>query len=731
MKTLTRPSKLLPVFVYVCVLGTLNCAGSAPASAVPPGVTESNITRLTANLLESSQFAHHPLDREFAGKFLDNYVDALDGTRSLLLKSDLEEFAPYRATLAQATRAKGDTSASKAIFQRYIQRLQERSAFVAESLKAAQFDFSGHENYSLDREHAERPKDIEAAHVLWRTQLASEYLQEMLANTEPAKIASKLTRRYATQSDTMKGLSNDEVLEIYLDALAHVYDPHSDYLGHGELESFSISMNLSLFGIGAALENADGFCTIREVIAGGPAARGGVLKSGDRILAVAQQGKEAVDIINMPLTRAVELIRGPKGTKVTLSIIAAESPEGTPPKRVTLVRDKIQLEEQAAKARVLDLPRGDGKTLRLGVIDLPGFYADMGEGDGAKRSATVDVVKLVNKLKAEKVQGIALDLRRNGGGSLKEAISLTGLFIKNGPVVQTREATGEIDVQSDPDSAVLYDGPLIVLTSRFSASAAEILAGALQDYGRAVIVGDSQTFGKGTVQSVLPLGSIMDKAGLGHAYDPGALKVTISMFYRPGGASTQLRGVASDLVLPSTSDFNEISESAMKSPLPWGSVTSSKYQGLNRVKPYLNTLRDKSKARVGTEPAFAQLAEDVERMKKSIASKSISLNEAERREELAQNKARKAQRDKDLAQRHNEQPVTYEVTLKNAATPGLSRAPAPAEAKQAAHAASTTDASNDDEAVQKTAEDVIMNEGVKILADYTEMLRPAPAAVAH
>jgi carboxyl-terminal processing protease len=730
MKRLTKPVACLASLGLAIVLGALNCTGHT-AQAATANSTEANITRVTTNILERSQFAHHALDRVLAGKFFDSYLDALDGARSLLLKSDVDEFASYRATLAQVTRLTGDTSAARAVFRRYLERLQERSTYAADALKTATFEFTGHELYSLDREHAERPVDIAAAHALWQQQLRAEYLQEKLADAPPEKIAAKLTRRYAQQVETMKALSNDEVLEVYLNALAHVYDPHSDYLGHEQMESFSIAMKLSLFGIGAALEGADGYCTIRELLPGGPAARGGALMPGDRIVAVAQAGKEPVDVVNMPLSRTVELIRGPKGTAVTLTVIAAGTPEGSPPKTVRLVRDEIKLEDQEAKAQILDLTRPNGSTLRLGVIDVPGFYADMGEGaEGSHRSATADVARLVSKLKAEKVQGIALDLRRNGGGSLKEAISLTGLFIKKGPVVQTRGATGVVEVESDSDASVLYDGPLIVMTSRFSASASEILAGAVQDYGRAVIVGDSQTFGKGTVQSILPLARVMDQSGLKYAYDPGALKITISKFYRPGGASTQLRGVASDVVVPSTSDFNDVSESALKDPLPWDAVPAASFDQLNRAKPYVGVLRDKSAQRIATAKDFAALADDVVRLKKSVAAKAVSLNEADRRQELAEAKARRSEREGEIATLHAAQPTTYDVTLKNASAPGLTRSVAKDRAakERARHSSTTPDESNDSPSVQGLAQDIILNESMQVLADYAELLSGAKAA---
>jgi carboxyl-terminal processing protease len=660
-----KPPTRIISCVVVLGLVTAACSGGVRGYSVTPGkastvavrghsgapdkpTTEANITRLTTNILERSQFAHHPLDADLAGKFLDGYLDALDGTRSLFLQSDLREFGAYRAALAQATRDAGDTSAARTILVRYLERLEQQTTYATHLLQTDTFGFTAHDEYSLDREHAERPSDLTAAHDLWRQQLRAEYLQEKLGDAPPEKIVDTLTRRYAQRLATMKALDAEEVLDIYLNALAHVYDPHSDYLGHEEMESLAIQMNLALFGIGATLENSDGYCQIGALVPGGPAARSGILKPGDRIVAVEQLGKVPVDIKNMPLSRTVELIRGPKGTPVTLTILPEGAPEGSLAKRVPLVRDEIKLEDEGASARILDLPNGKGQSLRLGVLDLPSFYADMGDGEGSEhRSVTKDVAHLLAKLNAEKVQGVVLDLRRNGGGSLNEAISLTGLFIRKGPVVQTRDPSGAVQVGMDSDPTEQYQGPLVVLASRFSASASEILTGALQDYGRALVVGDSSTFGKGTVQSVLPLARIMDEAGLAHTYDPGALKVTIQKFYRPSGASTQLRGVVSDIVLPSTSDFSDVSESAMKNPLPWDAVPPASHEQLNLVEPYVATLRQASSARVATEKAFSYLAGDIARLRQNLAAKSVSLNEAERRDEMAQAKAREGEREQE------------------------------------------------------------------------------------
>ena len=698
--------------------------GGQPSAQPGAPTTEANITRVTTNLLEHSQFAHHPFDRELAGTLLDRYLDSLDGTRTLFLQSDLQEFASYRATLAQATRGAGDTSAAQAIFHRYLLRLGQRASYVTNELQTGVFDFTGHDVYSFDREHAERPRDLAAARELWRQDLRAEYLQEKLADKRPEKIVSTLSQRYAQQLRTMNALPPDEVLEVYLEALAHVYDPHSDYLGHEQMESLSIAMKLSLFGIGASLESVDGYCKIRELIPGGPAARGGLLKAGDRIVGVAQAGKEPVDIVNMPLSRAVELIRGAKGSAVTLSVLPAGAAEGAPPKMESLVRDEVKLEDQEAKATILDLPTGKGTALRLGVIDLPSFYADIGGGEGAeRRSATADVTRLLTKLKAEHVRGIVLDLRRNGGGSLDEAINLTGLFIRTGPVVQTRDQSGEIDVGADNDPAVLYDGPLVLLTSRFSASASEILAGALQDYGRALVVGDSSTFGKGTVQNILPLGRVMDQVRLSYAYDPGALKVTTSKFYRPSGASTQLRGVTSDIVLPSTSDFSDVNESALKNPLPWDTIPSANFERLDRVRPYVIALRAKSAGRVAANKDFGYLEADVTRLKTSMATKAVSLNEAQRRREIEEVKARHAERDRADRMVHATPFIAYPITLENASSPGLPPPAANKDDKVSPAAARSRKMDDLDDASDghPPGGDITLNESVRILGDYVDL----------
>ena len=588
MKILLKPFRLI-----IAISGALMLSVSAfslrPGQPLDQAATDAEITRLTSKILEKSQFAHHPLDDEFAGKFLDRYLDTLDGQHMVFLQSDVDEFARFKPTLAQATRRDGDSSPARVIFQRYLERLDQRAAYVAELLRTEHFDFTANERYNFDRKNAPRPADLAAAQQLWRQQVRADYLQEKLAGKKEEEIATTLTRRAKRLTQTMRKLDKETILETYLNALAHVYDPHSDYMGHEQMQSFGSVMNLSLVGIGASLQSDDGYCKIREIVPGGPAARSGELKVGDRIVGVAQENGEFTDLVDMPLPQAVEMIRGQKGTTVRLTIIPATAANDATRKTISLVRDEIKLEDQQAKARIVDLPGEKGGTQRIGVIDLPGFYG--GERGSSGPSATKDVARLLKKLKQEKVTGIVLDIRRNGGGSLDEAINLTGLFIPAGPVVQVRGPNGRVEVGTDDDGATFYDGPLVVLTSRFSASASEILAGALQDYGRAVIVGDPSTFGKGTVQTIMPLDQIMQHEGLMPAGDPGALKTTISKFYRPSGKSTQIEGVKSDIVLPSLTDLPEISEKEMQNPLAWDTVPSAIFANDDRVSPYPATLR--------------------------------------------------------------------------------------------------------------------------------------------
>jgi len=721
----------LLVLVGLVAAATLESRTSPPiAGGNDP--TDSNITRVTTSLLEHSQFSHQQLDEELARKFLDRYLDSLDPAHLLFLQADVQEFKGYCSRLPDLTRRKGDLSPERIIFQRYLERLEQRAAYVTNFLESGNFDFTGHDTISLDRAKAPRPADLDAAHKLWSQNLRAEYLQEKLAGKKPAEIVGALTLRCSRLTRTMEKLTSEDVLDIYLNALAHVYDPHSDYFGHEQMDDFSIALNLSLVGIGATLHSDNGYCIISDVVPGGPAARSGMLKPGDRIVAVAQGDEKPVDIVDMPLPDAVKLIRGPKGTSVRLVLIPDGATDVSPRKTITLVRDEVKLKDQQAKGSIVDWPQTNGPALRLGVIELPEFYGGYDGRPGVTpSSATADVAKLIRKLEAEHIQGLVLDLRQNGGGSLSEAITLTGLFIHEGPVVQIRTPDGRLRVDSDDDSAELYDGPLIVLTSRFTASASEILAGALQDYGRALIVGDESTYGKGTVQTVVPLARFMDQNGMKYSIDPGALKVTIQKFYRPSGASTQLKGVMADIVLPSLSGVAGVGEAKMQDPLAWDIVPPADFIREDHTTPFMKELRSRSAARVAADKDFAYLRENIARFQKNLATQTVSLNEADRRQENEAAKAREDLRKKELLARGESQPKTHEITLENSDAPDL---PAPIAVKEGSPETKLPIADKTENVENGVLpNDPVLRESEHIMADYVGMLHHSTtvAVAAH
>lgn len=721
--------KLKPIFggiglVLALTVSTLGLTTRFNGTSAPD-TDDARIAEITAQLLQKSSFSGEQETDAVSGKFMERYLDMLDANRIYFLQSDIEEFAPYRANLEALVAKNGDTHPAHQIFNRFLQRLEQRVAYSKELLATNAFDFSGDDSYQWDRHDATRPRDLAEARELWRQNLRYDYLQEKLNDRKADEVVKTLSRRYDRILHTTQNWKDDEVLELYLTALAHAYDPHSDYMGRRQSEDFSISMSLSLVGIGATLQADDGYCKIRELVPGGPAARSKLLKVGDQIVSVAQDGKEPVDIVDMPLQEAVGLIRGPKATTVHLTIIPADSADHSARKTISLVRDQIHLEDQEAKARLVEVPGPGGHVSRLGIIDLPSFYSGSGgEDESSHKSATTDVARLLNKLKQEKVQGVILDLRRNGGGSLEEAVSLTGLFFKRGPVVQTRDAAGDVRVESDPDSSVLYDGPLVVLTSRLSASASEILAGALQDYGRALVVGDSSTFGKGTVQSMLPLANVMHRAGFPVNADPGSLKLTIRKFYRPDGASTQLKGVASDIVLSSPTEMLKVGEAMMPDPLAWDSVPPARHTEFARVAPLLAELRDASAKRTATNQDFVWLREDNDRLKARLNNPIVSLNEKRRRAEKAEADARaKARKSSGHQLPHD---IQYEITLKNADRPGLPKPISPAPDSSQADGFGYDTQFPDSIPGGKRISDPILEEAQRILLDYI-MLLNAPA----
>lgn len=556
-----------------------------------------------------------------------------------------------------------------------------------------------------------------------------------------SEITQTLLKRFDRLMKSYKDLDEDSVLEIYLSSLARAYDPHSEYMGHAQTENFNISMKLSLFGIGAVLTSDDGYCKVKELVPG-PAMKSKKIKPGDKIVAVAEGDKEAIDVIGMRLDKVVEHIRGPKGTEVRLTIIPADADSSTR-EVVTLFRDQIKLEDQEAKARVYDTHKPNGDPIRVGVIDLPSFYADttgkkiLASSDGASTatSTTLDCARLIRRMKKEGVTGIILDLRKNGGGYLEEAIGLTGLFITKGPVVQTKEYNGEIVTESDPDPGILWDGPLVVLTSKFSASASEICAGALQDYNRALIVGEKSTFGKGTVQTLAALSNYIDSKYLPKKYDPGTLRLTIRKFYRAGGSSTQLKGVPSDIALPSVHDEWEAGEDSMENAMPWDEVTSAdNLQNMHMVTPYLPELRKRSQKRVDSDKDFQYERERIAEYKKQQADKTVSLNEAERLAEKKQQQAKDDARTKEIASRKKPNEKVYEITQENVNLSTL-QPPKSKNGDTAAASPSSSAAAADEDAPdvgeEAVANEAKLREAKSILIDYIGMLNKADAVAAH
>ncbi|HWN95198.1 MAG TPA: carboxy terminal-processing peptidase, partial [Methylomirabilota bacterium] len=658
-----------------------------------PGRDDASIAIAAARTLEHFHYAQLSFDDEVSSKFLDKYLDALDPGHLVFLQTDLREFEKWRTKLDDMTSKTGDTSPAEIIFNRFLQRFTQQVEYSTNLAATEKFEFKGNERYTPNRKELPRPKDLTEAKQLWRDRVRYEWLTEVLnapevQNTNAAASSSKITntlasatakplskteeiretlvRRYTRTLRMLQEFDSDDVVQIYLTSLTHIYDPHSDYMGKASFDNFNISMKLSLFGIGALLQSEDGYCKIKELM-DGPAKKSGKVKPNDKIVAVAQGTNPPVDVVEMKLNKVVEMIRGPKDTEVRLTIIPVDAPDLSTRRVVTLIRDEIKLEDQEAKAKLIELPAEKGQPpLRLGIIDLPSFYADLENRSETRKSTTTDVAKLLKKLKEEKVAGIILDLRRNGGGSLEEAINLTGLFIKEGPVVQVKDPDGRITVDRDNDPSVLYDGPMVVLTSRFSASASEILAGALQDYGRALIVGDASTHGKGTVQTLLRLNQFLRRTN-----ELGALKITIRKFYRASGSSTQRKGVVPDIVLPSINNHAEVGEASLPNALPWDTVPSAKYEPVNMIPPLLAELRKRSDARVSNDKDFTYLRDEIERFKKAREEKSYSMNEEERRREKEENETRAEARKKELRSRPHPGYKTYEFTLKNVNVPGL------------------------------------------------------------
>jgi carboxyl-terminal processing protease len=713
--------------------------------AAPPATAASRetIAMSVGRLLEEGHYTRQKLNEDVSRKFLQTYLEMLDFSHLFFTQKDVDELtAKYGSSMAGDVLL-GNLKPAYEIYALYTKRVDDRVAKIKELLKQP-IDFKGNATVELSRQKSQWPKDEAEADQLWRGRIANELLQEHLSEHPIEPAPQLVTRRYDRLARNVHEEDKDEQMKLFLDALAQAYDPHSEYLSKADMKNFSINMGLSLVGIGAMLRSEDGYAKIESLVPGGPAQVDGRLKVGDRISAVAQGPADYVDVREMRLDKVVEMIRGKKGTHVRLLVIPSDATDPSRRKNVELVRDEIKLKDQEARADIIIRKDENGDPVKLGWLTLPSFYADM---DKHQKSTTRDVLALLKRLRKENIAGLVIDLRRNGGGSLEEALSLTGLFLKSGPIVQTKDYNGSIRVSANPDPGIAYSGPMVVLTSRQSASASEIFAAALQDYGRAVIVGDKNTFGKGTVQTILPIGRFASLLG-SHSDEDGALKLTIQKFYRVAGGSTQLHGVASDIVLPSLSDLPEFGEGALKNALAYDEVAKARYtKWSDSHSLFIDQLRRRSEERVKTDPEFHYVMEDIDRLRHKLDENRISLNEDQRKKELQDDKLRKETRSKERLARNQEEPRIYRVTLDTVDKPNLQLIMYPgklAEAKKNGTAPkvdpdAAPDADTDliagagsaDDDTKTPAIDPERDEALSILADLVDLSRGPKTASAN
>src|SRR2546421_6672508 len=719
-----------PFRLYAAV-AAVSLTSLAATPALPAKTDLDNVCVSVGRLLEEGHYTHKQLNDDLSGKVLHSYLELLDFSHLFFTQEDVNSLTEKYGPALDDDILLGNLKPAYEIYDLYQKRVDERVAKVKEFLKQP-VDFKTDGTIDFRREKSPWPKNAAEADELWRGRITSELLQEHLSEHPIEPGPQLVARRYDRLARNVHESDRDQQAKFFLDAVALAYDPHSEYLSESDLKNFSINMGLSLVGIGAMLRTEDGYAKIESLVPGGPAQTDGRLKVGDRITAVGQGNGEFTDVRDMRLDKVVEQIRGKKGTKVRLLVIPADSPDPSKRKTVELVRDEIKLKDQEARADIIIKKNENGEPVKLGWITLPSFYADM---DRQHKSTTKDVLQLLKRLKKENISGLIVDLRRNGGGSLEEAISLTGLFLKSGPVVQTKGSNGNIVVSSDPDPSIAYSGPMIVLTSRQSASASEIFAAALQDYGRALIVGDKNTFGKGTVQTILEIGRFTSLLG-NRSQEDGALKLTIQKFYRVAGGSTQLHGVASDIVLPTLSDLPEFGEGALKNCLPYDEVPKARFTKWSEGRGlFIDELKRRSAARVQVNPEFHYVMEDIDRLRKRLDENRISLNEDTRKAELNEDKVRKETRAKERLARNDEQMEMIRPTLANSDKPNrkptLSPGNLPAKNKnginkgapeRAADSDSESAPGNDD-GTKEPAIDPERDETLNILKDLVDLNR--------
>ncbi len=620
------PSTALALFIGLGVLPfSANTFAANSWDNLQPDRDEVIASLNVVELLKRHHYSKPPLDDARSAIIYDSYLKLLDPSRSYFLASDITEFDKWKFQFDDFLKS-GDLNPGFIIYKRYLDRVKSRLDFALAELNQGvdSFDFNAKETLQIDRKDAPWLKTEAELDDLWRKRIKDEVLRLKIAGKEPAKIQELLTKRYKNQLSRLDQTRSEDIFQAYINTFAMSYDPHTNYLSPDNAENFDINMSLSLEGIGAVLQSDNDQVKIVRLVPAGPADKTKQVAPADKIIGVAQGDKEMVDVIGWRLDEVVKLIRGPKGSVVRLEVIpASNAPNDQTSKIVSITREAVKLEEQAAKKSILNLKQ-DGKNYKLGVIEIPAFYLDFKAfraGDPNYKSTTRDVKKLLTELQKEKVDGVIIDLRNNGGGSLQEATELTSLFIDKGPTVLVRNADGKVDVLEDENPGAFYKGPMALLVNRLSASASEIFAGAMQDYHRALIIG-GQTFGKGTVQTIQPL-------------NHGELKLTLAKFYRVSGQSTQHQGVLPDVAFPSIIDTKEIGESALPEAMPWDTIRPAIKPAVDPFKPYIDQLKAEHDARVAKDAEFIFIRDKLALADKLMAEKTVSLNEAERRAQHA------------------------------------------------------------------------------------------------
>ena len=615
------------------LLALLLACFTAPLFASAPVLLEplpqhSVSTRLITQFIEEYHYKKTELNDQQSKEILSNYIETLDPNRSFFTQQDIDTFLSYQTSLDEAL-LKGDMSPAFTIYQRYNQRRIERADYALERL-TQQFDFTIDENMVLDRTEADWAHDETALDEIWRKRVKNDVLNLTLAKKELDDIKKTLSKRYQRIKTHVTQTHAEDAYEYFINAYLKTIEPHTSYFSPRSSENFKINMSLSLEGIGAVLRTEDEMTIVQRIIPGGPADLSEQLHAKDRITAVAQgEDGEMEDIVGWRLDDVVQLIRGPKDSIVRLQLLPQESGLDGPSKVITLVRNKIKLEEQQAKKSIIELPGEHGK--RIGVVTIPTFYMDFEgyqRGDKDYRSTTRDTLALINELQEEGIDGLIIDLRNNGGGSLPEAVSLTGLFIKQGPVVQIRDSEGDIKSNNDDDKLIAYNGPLSVLVNRYSASASEIFAGAIQDYGRGIVVGES-TYGKGTVQTIVNLNRYVR----GDDLNLGQLKLTMAQFFRVNGDSTQHRGVVPDILYPTAEEDAKQGERALDNALPWASINPARFTPYRQNSPQLREITDQHQQRVANDSGFKFLLAQAKQRHIMQEKKSVTLLKAKRKTE--------------------------------------------------------------------------------------------------